>query len=88
MKHGLGGYTNHRCRCEICTAAHTAYQVAWKGGVRARTPPDAPDHGTYARYCNYGCRCGPCRAANTARGRSRWSRIAMLVERELSEAGG
>jgi hypothetical protein len=26
--HGVSGYTNHRCRCKICTAAQTKYKAA------------------------------------------------------------
>ena len=26
FKHGLSGYTNHRCRCDVCATAHREYQ--------------------------------------------------------------
>ncbi|OAI39457.1 hypothetical protein AYO39_02815 [Actinobacteria bacterium SCGC AG-212-D09] len=44
IKHGNSGYTNHGCRCEICTAASRAQHRAY----RARRFGDAPicvEHG-------------------------------------------
>jgi hypothetical protein len=69
--HGThGGYTNHGCRCDLCTAANTEKQRAyrWRSGrnrpmaeyraSRTRTM----NHGTRTAY-KYGCRCDECREA-------------------------
>lgn len=68
MKHGtLGAYKNHRCRCDPCKAANTAYMEEY----RITLPVEVSElmspvrHGTHATYSN-GCRCDPCREANTA----------------------
>jgi hypothetical protein len=29
-KHGLGGYSNHGCRCETCCEANLAYSRAYQ----------------------------------------------------------
>lgn len=33
-KHGLGGYTNHRCRCSDCRAAMATYTRVKRGRQR------------------------------------------------------
>ncbi len=30
IPHGLGGYTNHYCRCDICRAANAEYKKAYR----------------------------------------------------------
>lgn len=40
-----------------------SWEAAWRAKIRARTPVDAPDHGTLNRYNNYGCRCEDCATA-------------------------
>jgi hypothetical protein len=66
--HGtIGGYTNHRCRCEHCRRVAAAYQADRTARKRkAGIPPDHPAHGTWNGYNNYGCRCEPCRVARSA----------------------
>lgn len=40
FKHGIGGYTNHGCKCEICTEKwreyHTAYCRKWRARNKAK----------------------------------------------------
>ncbi len=60
MNHGTeGGYTCHRCRCDLCrTAANTARR-------RRRQHPHPKKHGANA-YAN-GCRCRACLDAHLDR---------------------
>jgi hypothetical protein len=59
--HGkIGGYTNHRCRCERCRAANTQRQRDLRSGRSGR---QVIPHGTDNGYTNYGCRCQSCRQA-------------------------
>lgn len=61
--HGtLGGYTNHRCRCTACRAAHNAYAKAVRRGERVVESPRWR-HGTLTGYGLHACRCEPCRTA-------------------------
>lgn len=39
MKHGLGGYTTHGCRCDVCKAAASSYSKEY----RARHPKRMAD---------------------------------------------
>lgn len=55
-------YATHRCRCDGCRQAQSAYQNGWKEAV---TPEDVPEHGIASSYRNYGCRCEPCTAAHS-----------------------
>jgi len=36
FEHGVSGYTNHKCRCEVCTVAWNSYMVQYRkeNGVR------------------------------------------------------
>lgn len=64
-KHGMSGYTNYGCRCDICRAAATAYRrkrTAERRLLLAADPTLVP-HGRASTYGNWGCRCDPCRAA-------------------------
>jgi hypothetical protein len=61
----VGGYTNHRCRCELCTAAQREYQQRLRARYLERPREDLA-HGTYNAYANYGCRCDACREAHNA----------------------
>jgi hypothetical protein len=29
MQHGLSGYTNRHCRCDVCLTAHRCWRKAW-----------------------------------------------------------
>ena len=67
MKHGLGGYTNNRCRCNICRKALADYQKAarTRRAEAFRAGELEPwRHGDNSTYVNWGCRCEPCRAAH------------------------
>ena len=63
--HGtLGGYTNHKCRCDKCREANRIYNTGAKARRYAslKDPLDAR-HGSTNFYGNYGCRCDRCTAA-------------------------
>lgn len=30
IEHGMGGYTNHRCRCDVCTEANRRHHVKYR----------------------------------------------------------
>lgn len=59
-----GGYTNHKCRCQRCTMAHSAKQAA----IRSRRIDtyDGSKCGKSWTYTNYGCRCRACTDAHAA----------------------
>lgn len=61
-------YTNHRCRCVDCTAAHARAQQAENAqrSERLRRGLVQPPHGLPSTYTNYACRCTPCRGAVAA----------------------
>lgn len=59
-------YSNHRCRCDLCSAAWLDWYAIW----RSRQLPLAPDdrrHGSENGYTNYGCRCDACRRSRRKR---------------------
>jgi hypothetical protein len=61
--HGTtGGYTNHRCRCTPCRAAHRDNFRARRG--RGHRIDGSVPHGTEGGYNNYACRCELCRTAH------------------------
>ena len=53
--HGLSGYRNYGCRCDVCSQAN-------KANPRANAQPRQPwSHGdTVTGYQKYGCRCSAC----------------------------
>lgn len=64
VPHGTdGGYSNHKCRCPDCRAAHAAYLADYRGRIRASTPFHKIPHGNNG-YCNYACRCLTCTDAH------------------------
>lgn len=66
--HGtIGGYSNHKCRCDACSKAFSEYQRE-AGKRRKNAPTPEHIHGTYNGYTNYGCRCTACRLAQSRRG--------------------
>lgn len=74
-RHGTqNGYNNQRCHCELCRAAHAAYEMRARRrrGVRPLVELNAASaaaaklrHGTRGRY-NKGCHCLECKAAARA----------------------
>lgn len=72
--HGMPStYTNHRCRCEPCTAANTRRVLASRAKRDASTlPPEA--HGKASTYGNWRCRCVACTAAWTAAERTMYGK--------------
>jgi hypothetical protein len=72
MRHGTpNAYTNGRCRCADCRAAHAAQMR----DARARWAEKLADdnsirHGLCSTYTNYGCRCDACRAGAAAQRRA------------------
>lgn len=60
MKHGITGYNQHGCRCELCRAAKAESRK--RRGLR-RPNGDIPPHGTISRYSNMKCRYDGCRSA-------------------------
>lgn len=68
FKHGASGYTNWDCRCDICSAAHTAKLKKARESRIARMKAGSPDvpHGTSSGYMSWNCRCDACMAASAA----------------------
>ena len=62
--HGTpGGYTNHHCRCQACTAANAKRMNSWRERHFGLEPPH---HGEYG-YNAYGCRCAVCAGDHATR---------------------
>lgn len=59
-------YRHHKCRCEPCRKAASAYKLAAIKRRHARGVPDNAQHGSAHVYGYYGCRCYPCRVAHSA----------------------
>jgi hypothetical protein len=71
-RHGMNGYRNLKCRCEICRAATTAYQRDYRRRLAEKGLPSGDSrHGTENGYNNYGCRCAECTDAHTRAARER-----------------
>lgn len=64
--HNASTYTNYRCRCSICKAAHTASVKARRTVRAAMIAAGTADveHGQNSTYLNWSCRCEPCRTAH------------------------
>lgn len=68
VKHGLSRYSNHGCRCDVCTTAQRESIRARRRLYRSQrelingrwVSPTVPVHGTDNGYTNYGCRCEDC----------------------------
>jgi len=61
FKHGVNGYTNFRCRCEVCRFAWNLEYKRKERNRKARGLPDSdPRHGKYTTYRNWCCRCRRC----------------------------
>lgn len=72
-RHGMNGYSNLGCRCDICREANTAYNLSMRE-VRARriaADPSIRPHGVETTYLNYRCRCAECRAEHNRRQKMR-----------------
>lgn len=64
FKHGTGGYTNHKCRCDVCMKASRDYSRK-KRAENPNTPGDHSSdltfmHGTHYGYNYHKCRCKLC----------------------------
>lgn len=72
-RHGMNGYTNLGCRCDICREANTTYTLHMREVRRRRLErdPSIRPHGVEATYFNYMCRCAKCRAAHAEAARRR-----------------
>jgi hypothetical protein len=65
--HGTASKYNTGCRCEPCSAAQRARNLAWREAV-AGLPAAFVPHGLNG-YRNYGCRCETCKAAGSVANR-------------------
>lgn len=66
--HGThGGYTNHACRCKLCTAAARRYARDKRAkNVKEYVYKKEDPHGEHRMY-QRGCRCPECQKSNAAR---------------------
>jgi hypothetical protein len=63
-RHGLNGYNNYACRCDICKEAQRVDITVRRARRQAAGLPDGDErHGTYNGYSNYCCRCDHCKLA-------------------------
>lgn len=68
-RHGMNGYSNLGCRCDVCRQANTAWQAKARARRRATPIPSEVKHGSENAYTNYSCRCDTCRKGHTERRR-------------------
>jgi len=68
--HGLSGYNNYGCRCQVCTEGNTEYQREYR---QRRAAEGNLIHGSRDTYVNANCRCRPCTAAASAATKA-WAR--------------
>lgn len=66
--HNASTYTNHRCRCAVCTASWRVHMAQQRENrkARLREDPSLAVHGSPSTYTNWGCRCDECRKAHAA----------------------
>lgn len=78
VPHGLGGYTNWKCRCTECASAFARRHHTERDNRRKRLEADSTlaQHGRYNTYLEWACRCEECKAANTAYQRGYRARLA------------
>jgi len=57
FKHGIGGYKNHNCRCDVCKSVAREKRRQETQRLYGTEPPE---HGTGNAYGIYGCRCEVC----------------------------
>ena len=81
FKHGITGYSNHQCRCDVCKSAA---QKKWQSEKKNLFGKEPPKHGTHRSYSIYGCRCDIC---VNARMKSRDDYKAKLNGREPPKHG-
>jgi len=70
--HGAAKYRakpHLRCRCDVCTEAHSARVAAEKveRAQRLAADPTLAEHGKADTYQNWRCRCVPCVEAHSQR---------------------
>jgi hypothetical protein len=81
VKHGLSGYVDRGCRCDVCRAAKSR---ANRLGRRRRVAlvraglAEPPEHGK-SSYENWGCRCETCSAAHAETMEAQRQRRAALI---------
>jgi len=66
-EHGtISRYTNDKCRCDDCRAAHRRYSAKRRAQRREllQDDPTLVEHGRLSTYLNWGCRCTECTEAN------------------------
>lgn len=49
FSHGVNGYTNHRCRCEVCVEAASVYRREWRERRKAEQVQRAAEIARTAR---------------------------------------
>lgn len=69
IEHGLSGYINGYCRCDVCTEANRLRHKEYREQRRALrvlvdgqliAPLPSESHGKPATYSNHSCRCREC----------------------------
>jgi hypothetical protein len=85
-RHGtFNGYSNQRCRCELCREANSNRMKEYRstnlrryGTVNKIQPGDGdPRHGTINGYTAHACRCDLCKAVGKEYGK-RYRRIKRI----------
>lgn len=62
LKHGLTGYVQRKCKCDVCTEAHRLYRVKQRAKLRRQTELVGWNgkHGNRYAYNEARCRCAIC----------------------------
>ena len=63
--HGtLTKYTNHKCRCDLCTEAYREYHEKYRR-AKGHSRQKKAAHGSFTMYNGHKCRCPPCKQAGS-----------------------
>ena len=66
-RHGVNGYLNFKCRCDVCREANRQRSADQKVmRLEVGLPDGDARHGTLNGYSNWSCRCEPCKSAGAA----------------------
>lgn len=76
-EHGLVGYRNYGCRCDVCRAAESGQRRAFRTRMKGKEPPH---HGAYG-YRWYSCRCDVCKMGVRDAARARAARRRLKSEK-------